>query len=430
MQVQTDRQCAGLQSEGVVKYTEHSVRHLAFFEALAELRETDAAWRATTAGLVVLRLIDSWFDEALDPRTDGAWSMNAVREAVGSIDAGNPARNILSGTLDALEDAPRVSLGAVAPRLLAYGRSLDYEGQWLLSADVYRSVIARADPAEDADVAADAYLQLGYCMRTLGLWDEAAKSFGIAGRIASQAGDIMKVLRGRLAEAKLALVRGNLPEAEALLDETIDRAHANRLFELRAQALHDRATVAHARRDFQSAIRFGYDALRGLTNPTARDRALSDIASAFAELGVWSAARDAHLVLAATAQEQYVRWIATINLLELAALDRREPVFEQYRRQLSDIALPPVLEANFHLYVGEGYRIFGKLEAARASLTRAHQIAAGHKLNQLAFRAEDALRSLDVQAPAPVRPLKIVPDSVRHVAEAMGQLRDAAGIGV
>ena len=413
-----------------MKYTEHSVRHLAFFEALADLRETDAAWRATTAGLVVLRLIDAWFDEALDPRTDGAWSMNAVREAVDSIDAGNPARSILSGTLDALENATGVSLPAVAPRLLAYGRSLDYEGQWLLAADVYRSVIARADPVEDADVAGDAYLQLGYCMRTLGLWDEAGKAYGIAGRIAAQAGDIMKVLRARLSEAKLAIARGNLPEAESILDETIDRAHTNRLPEVRALAMHDRATVAHARRDFQSAIRFGYESLRGLTNPAARDRALSDIASAFAELGVWSAARDAQLVLAATAQEQYLRWIATLNLLELAALDRREPVFEQYRRELIDTALPPVLEVDYHLYVGEGYRIFGNLDAARVALTLALHLATAHKLNQRAFHAEESLRSLDEPVHASVRPAEQIPESVQHVADAIGHMRDAAGIGV
>lgn len=413
-----------------MKYTERSVRHLSFFEALAELRETDAAWRATTAGLVVLRLIDSWFDEGLDPRTDGAWNMNAVREAVGCIDAGNPARSILSGILDALEDATGISLAAVAPRLLAYGRALDYEGQWLLAADVYRSVIARAHPVEDADVSADAYLQLGYCMRTLGLWTEAAEAYSIAGRIAAHAGDIMKVLRARLAEAKLAIARGNLPEAESILDETIDRAHLNRLPEVRALAMHDRATVAHARRDFQSAIRFGYEALRGLTNPASRDRALSDIASAFAELGVWSAARDAHLVLAATAQEQYSRWTATLNLLELAVLDRREPVFEQYRRELTDATLPPVLEVDYHLYVGEGYRIFGNLDAARAALTLALHIATAHKLNQRAFRAEEALRSLDSPSHASVLPAEFVPESVRHVAEAIEHLRDAAGIGV
>lgn len=399
---------------------------MAFFEALAELRETDAAWRATTAGLVVLRLIDSWMDDGIDPRTNG-WSMNAVREAVGRMDAGNPSRGILSGILDAMEGAPGET---VAPRLLAYGRALNYEGEWLLAADVYRSVIARAHPVEDADVAADAQLQLGYCMRTLGLWDEAAEAYSVAGRIATQAGDIMKVLRARMAEARLALMRGNLPEAEMLLDETIDRAQANRLFELRAKAIHDRATVAHARGDFQSAVRFGYESLRGLTNPVERDRALSDIAAAFAELGVWSAARDAHLVLAATAQEQYSRWTAMINLLELSALDRREPIFEQYRRELSDATLPPVLAANFHFYVGEGYRAFGNLDAARASLTKAHHIAASHQLNQLALRVEKALQSLETPAARSAPPLASVPDSVRHVAEAIGQMRDAAGIGV
>ena len=69
----------------------------------------------------------------------------------------------------------------------------------------------------------------------------------------------------------------------------------------------------------------------------ARDRVLNDLGASFVQLGVYSAARDAYLVVAATAQEQYMRWTAMINLLDVAADERREPVFEQYRRDLEGV---------------------------------------------------------------------------------------------
>ena len=42
------------------------LRHLAYFEALANMQEKDPEWRATTAGLVVLRLLDAWFEEGAE----------------------------------------------------------------------------------------------------------------------------------------------------------------------------------------------------------------------------------------------------------------------------------------------------------------------------------------------------------------------------
>ena len=403
------------------------LRHLAFFDALAAMDETDANWRNVSAGLVVLRLIDAWIEEGPSATEPSGWGMRAVREAVQAVEPGTPVRAILTGIVDAMEAAPMPSATLAAPRLLAYGRALDYEGRYRLAADVYRSVIAHVHPAEDADVASDAHIQLGYCARMVGDWEEAAAAYATAGEIAGAAGDIEKVLRARMAEARLALTRGNLPEAERLLESTLDEATAQRLTRVRALALQGQASVAHARGDYERVIRLAYEAMDGLSSQLERDRALADIAAAFAELGVRTAARDAHLILAATAQEQYSRWVATINLLEIAAFDRAEPVFEQYRRELSDVALPPFLEASYHLYVGEGLRLFGRIDAARESITRALDIASRHRLNQLSFRAEDALRAIETVM-VPHRAIT-VPSTVADVAEAIGRMRAAALAG-
>jgi len=237
------------------------------------------------------------------------------------------------------------------------------------------------------------------------------------------------MLRSQIGVAKLALAHGNMPRAESMLDETIERAGEHGFTELRAIALHDRSTVAHARGDYERAIRFAYEALDGISVPSARDRVLADIAGCFLTLGVRSAARDAYMVLAATAQEQYSRWSSTLNLMEIAALDQCEPAFEQYRRDLDDADLPPRLEALYHLEAGKAYDIFGNAEAARESVERAIETAERNQFHQIAFQAAECLKQLlrgkrHVPQPAAFENAELEP-----VAVALKEMRVAAGVG-
>ena len=405
------------------------LRHLAFFEALAGLEETDAKWRATSAGLVVLRLFDDWMDHGPFPDGGNGWGVHSVRSAVESMDAGNPSRLILAGIVDAMATgAERASL---TPRLLAYARALHYGADWGLSADVYHTVISHAHPIEEADSVIDANMQYGYCARMLGKWDEAAVAYAQAGEIAVAVGDIVKVLRARVADAKLAIDRGNLPKAEEILDETIARATdpEGRLVEMRALALHERAAVAILRGDYETSVRYAYEALDGMTNPAARDRVLGDIAAAFIELGLLGAARDALVVLAATAQEQYTRWIATVNLLEVAARERCEPVFEQYRRELTDVALPVSLEASYYLTVGKGYAGFGRIESARAALSKAIDLSVKHKFHQITHEAEAELQQLERSVRTTRKQTEYQPTArVEEIVAAMHDMREVAGL--
>jgi tetratricopeptide (TPR) repeat protein len=405
------------------------LRHFAYFEALAELEETDAEWRATSAGLVVLRLYDSWMEDGPFSAGGEGWGVRAVRDAVDKMDPGNPARLILAGIVDAIGASSDPE--TVTPRLMAYGRTLHYGAKWKLSADVYRTVVAHAHPIEEADSVIDANMQFGYCARMLGQWDEAALAYTQAGEIAIAIGDIVKVLRARIADAKLAMDRGNLPAAEKILEETIVRATdpARSLVEVRAVALHDRAGVAHLRGEYEAAVRFAYEALEDTQSPIERDRVLADIASSFMELGVHSAARDALLVVASTAQEQYLRWAATINLLDIAAREQCEPVFEQYRRELADASLPASLEAAYYLTVGTGYATFGRDDAARVALTKAIEVASGNRLHQVAHQAEAALQKLErssreAQRAAPYEPS----ERIEEIVAAIKDMRELAGL--
>ena len=404
------------------------LRHLAYFEALANMQETDPEWRATTAGLVVLRLLDSWFEEGAELVADGGFSMRAAREEVGGIVTTDPVRTILGGVLDGMGDTGEPSMTTIAPRLMAYGRALNHRARWKLAVDVYETILAHADAAQDMDVLIDANMGMGYCQRMQGEFGPAMEAYAEAGRLARETGDMVKVLRARIGDAKIAIDRGNLPQAEAILAETIERAEQARLREVRALALHDRADVAHRRGEYERAVCLAYEALDDLQDPAQRDRVLADIAASFFELGMRGAARDAQLILAATAQAQYSRWVATLNLLEIAAFDECEPVFEQYRRELATASLPPMLETVYHLYVGEGCRIFGHVDAARQALRQALDLASKHQFNQLLFQGEEHLAELEKGESAKL-PAKSEPSTtVLPVAAALHSMREMAGI--
>jgi tetratricopeptide (TPR) repeat protein len=280
---------------------------------------------------------------------------------------------------------------AIAPRLMAYARSLDLDAKWALAADVYETVIAHVHPLEESDVAVNSLLRRGHCLRELGSFAEATNSFNTAGELAHQTGDIVGSLRARIGEAKIVIARGNLPAADAILDETVALATKHDLPAVRSLATHDRAYVAHSRGEYDLAVRLAYDAMRDCAIESERDRILNDLAGSFYMLGVKSAARDAFLILAATAREQYQRWAASINLMELSAEDGLVLQFERYRQQLDGVDLPPILRTQYELHVGRAYQLFGKFEVAKTWLERAITSASAHSFNRFIFAAEAAL---------------------------------------
>jgi tetratricopeptide (TPR) repeat protein len=405
--------------------SEPKLKHLPFFEDLATRDEGTREWHASTAGLVVLRLVDSWLEHDGD-RPDVEWSVRSVRCAIEAVDPGTPIRTILDRVVDALEDG-KPDFHVVVTPLMAYGRALEYDANWRLAADVYHSVLAHLHPSEDGDASIAAHMRLGYCYRNLQLIDEAVEAFASASQIAGECGDLVNVLLARVNEAHIAVIRDNLAKAESILDETIQRADGPEFLDVRSRALHERANVAHFRGNYELAIQFAYDAFRAAQSPAHRDRILSDIAGAFAELGLHSAARDAYLVLSATAQEAYMRWAATINLLEIASLTGMEPLFEQYRRELTGLSLPPYLATGFELSVGQGYRRFGNVEKARPYLRRARALAGEHGLHQYLSEAEEAL--LQLESVPPRKAAADVSLDVFEVATAIRDLRESVDAG-
>jgi tetratricopeptide (TPR) repeat protein len=413
-------------AERRVMKTDGMLRHLAFFEELGSMDESDASWRAVSAGLVVMRLVDRWMSDGARGLT--AHSVSAVRAAIDEMPDTTPVRRILSAVVDAMEESKSGEMHAVTPRLMAYGQGLEYESKLSLAADVYRTIVAHAHPIEDADIAIPAHNQLAFCLRNLGDLPGAAAAYDEATKVATTKGDMMGVLRSQVGRAKVWIAVGNVPQAEAILDEAIMRAAEPGLEDVRARALHDRAHVAALRGQYERTIQFAYQALELSTTQRHRDRILADIAGGFSDLGVLDVARDAYLVLASTAQEQYVRWLSEVNLIEIAAKQGDELQFDRYRRNLATEDLTPQLHVIYLLHVGRGHDLFGQSELGVSYLERAVEIAQQFKFNQLVFEAENALNDVRRHVSRTRQRQAVAPESVQDVVRVIEQLKHVAGV--
>ncbi|MGH7669396.1 MAG: hypothetical protein ACRENQ_07855 [Gemmatimonadaceae bacterium] len=407
-----------------------SLRHLPFFEEIAAHEEHQAEWRAATAGLVTLRLIDAWIDEGPEVVAPDSWSVRAVIKAIDAMDDGSPVPRILSGIVTRIaENAVTATTGEVMTRLLAYARALEYEARWVLAADVYETVIARTHPVKESDSAVMAHIQYAISLRMLGKLPEAQDAYTTAGVVAQQAGDMIGVLRAQIGVAKISVARGNLPGAEAVLDKTIAAASELGVPAVHSMALHDRAMVAGLRGHHDLAIELAYEAMRESSTPVDRDRILSDIGTAFHMLGLRSVARDAFLVLSATAQEQYMRWVATLSLLSIAAEDGAETAFSQLKQQVRVRELPPDLETEYYIRLGRAYRHLEQEDLSQIALSKAIEMAEHYGYAGLLFEAESALH----EPPLPTRiNTKAAPfsDEIAGIAEEVRKMRDAAVLTV
>jgi hypothetical protein len=184
--------------------------------------------------------------------------------------------------------------------------------------------------------------------------------------------------------------------------------------------------------DYASAAIIGYEALDAAKDPMTRDRLLVNLGLTLTHLGLWNEARDAYLIAHASAQEAAVRWVAQVNLMELAYLESNEVSFEQYRRGIPASELPPYIATVFHETSAHGLRAFGRLAEATDSFRRMLEIAERHKLNEFVIKASTALEDVE-RARAPIatnsrRTLEQQPAGVEEVARSLSRMRQLAGL--
>ncbi len=406
--------------------SDQKLRHLPFFDFAAAHDESSPEWREAAAGLVVLRLVDTWLDEGRRVLNDDERGVERVRACIDDVHDGSVIHSLLHRVLDAMQEQDP-DIHCIVKPLMAYGRALEFDVHWQLAEDVYQTLLAHLHPVEDSDASIAAHLRLGQCYRNLNRVDDALDAFMSVADIGASTGDLVAVLSARIGEATMAVIRGNIALAERLLDETIARAQGPAMQDVRSRALHDRANVAQRRGNFELGVQLAYQALSQSQSATEKDRIVNDIGLMFMEMGVFSGARDAFLVLAATAQEQYVRWGAMLNLLEIGQRTGARVQFEQARRVLAAADLPPQMATHFELTQGEAYYRFGELAKAQLHLRRALALAGEHNFSELLFDAERALAALDREAPRP-EVARLASLDVQEVVEAIREMREYADV--
>jgi hypothetical protein len=187
-------------------------------------------------------------------------------------------------------------------------------------------------------------------------------------------------------------------------------------------ALHARASVAHHQHDFQKAIHLAYRSMELTTNPSARERLLTDIAAAYAELGMREVAVKAYSIVVMTSPHQWVRAQAMLNMMELAILDGDESAYDELSRQIDNAALDPKLHAYSLYFHALGSQRFGRPDA-ESRFDAAQSYAESNKLNQLSFEIEKSRK--EIPAPSPT----VAPsDDLVPIAEMIEHLRDQARV--
>jgi tetratricopeptide (TPR) repeat protein len=400
------------------------IRHQIYFDTLGTLREDSAAWRCVFAGLSVLRLVDAYADAPSASKTPGWAELHSVRAAIEEMSEGDPMRGVLTAVLEEVSARNAVD-ETVAKALMSYGRALDYEAAWPLATDVFTTVAKLTRPERNARLAVEANVAVGGAARRNGDWDTSARAYSQAAYIADTLGDRAGVLTVQVGIANTYLAKGNLPQAQTILDDVIVQSRDQNMPEIQAMALHSRAALAHQRGQKQEFVHLAHEALSLTTKPSERDVVLGDLAVAFSELGMTDAARDAYLLVSATAQTKWARWSATINLMELASRDGMQPEFESYAAELRQAPMGPWLKAHYLLFLGEGLERFGRYDAASEILTQTVEYSSTNQIHSITFRAEDALVAIRSNrrrvAEAPV--FDSVPQEVLAAARSISELR-------
>jgi tetratricopeptide (TPR) repeat protein len=354
--------------------------------------------------------------------------MHAVRRAIEEMSEGDAVRGVLTCVLEEITTRNQVD-DTVCSALMGYGRALDYEASWGLATDVFSTVAALAKPERTARLAVEANIAVGGTARRNGDWETSARAYSQAAYIADTLGDRPGVLSVQVGIANTYLAKGNMPQAQTILDDVIVQARDQELPEIQGLALHSRAALASRSAEHAEALKLAYEALNLTAKPADKDVILEDIAAIFTQLGMHDPARDALLVLTATAQMKFVRWSATLNLMELASLDGMEDAFDGYAHQLARAPLGPWIRSHYLLFLGEGFNRFGRQEASIQALEEAVRFAESNQIHQVAFKAQDAIvaarsspRALPNFTPLPTW----MPDDIATVVRAISELRKSA----
>src|ERR1700674_972157 len=250
------------------------IRHQIYFDTLGSIREDSASWRSVFAGLSVLRLVDAYARQG--STTPNLAHLPSVRAAIEEMSDGDVIRGVLTNLLEEMTSRTTID-DSVYVALLGYGRALDYEASWGLATDVFATVAKLVKPERNARLAVEANVAVGGAARRNGDWETSARAYSQAAYIADTLGDPPGVLTVQVGIANTYFAKGNLPQAQLILDDVIVQARRPSTPEIQGMALHSRAAIATGRGEHAEGLKLAYEALGLISKPSDKDQVLGDI---------------------------------------------------------------------------------------------------------------------------------------------------------
>jgi tetratricopeptide (TPR) repeat protein len=326
------------------------------------------------------------------------WQLEAVRRHIEDLPGEAPETAHLAGIVTAVSSTGRPTTG-LWMNLTAYAYFLEHEARLEESLEMLNLAV-RSQGAETppGDFAAYA-LFAGRLNRLLARWELAAACYGAAEEAASQIGDRLAVLRGRLGRGAVLRGQGNYPAARAAAESVVRDATEFQLPEAQALAYADLGVIYSLQGLQLDALEAKYQAFQLSTDGVQRMRALGDLAIGLCEIGAHSAARVALQIVVESNASVLVRTNALLELMDLESSAGNRVAFERFRAAAEEHSsrMSPSMTVDYQYKVGIGLARFGQHARAKGALTAGLELAQRHKLNAWHFKLEQAVGELDAR---------------------------------
>jgi hypothetical protein len=343
---------------------------LSFWEELESRRKHGLSWESTAAGLVALRLVDSWSDGV--PMDDDA--LHEARRRVDALSPDEPTREALVAVLESIVDWREADPETVIAKLFAYGRALEFEGSWRLAVEAFGACLRLPQP-DATPILARIYIRLGRCYLCLESLSRASELIKLGRDLALEASDLEVELLAEVALCRMAVLRGSFADAERLANHALLRGRTAGLRSIESRALHEQGTIAVYRGDFAGGLTHHLGALRTSCEESEAWRIRCDLGGTLVLLGLLDEARDVLNDVLVRSMEKAARIGSLLNLLEVESLAGDRVAFEGHRQHLARERLTPEWATWLNVQVGLGLLQFGDGDGSRVHLRRALALA-------------------------------------------------------
>ena len=378
--------------------------HAVFLRRLAGARSaTSADARLGNGAFLALRLVDLLGPGRGPAHADVFRYQHAATERVcRELPADRPETSHLTGLVRAVADAFQEQDARIAvPALLAYAHYLEDELRLEEALDVLDCMLSVTASALRLSDKIAAQLRIGRVSRKLNRFEDADAAYAIGRQLADAAGDLRGVLLSRAGRAIALQGRGNLADAERVLQEVVAEARAGGYRDVEAGVEHALATTLLLRGQVADGIVHLWHAFETYDDEASSLRALNDLGVMLLAVGRVDDAERAltEVVRRGGARDNVSN--ASIELMHCASYRRDRMAFERRRVECESRRkeMPPNILADFHLKAGIGSARFGNFRKAQVQLSAALNIAVESGLNELVFRIERIMAGLRDCAP-------------------------------